>query len=234
MNIKKENFPEKYEEFLELFAGNFEKRKYFKINMNLETVEKEPSWVLELAFLYYETKNDEIIKLINENFEECFKDKVKKIDRLSKYSIEEVKEKFWRALMNKDGIHTVRLGNELILRDEKVFFELTYKYSFISSDINKLIKTYFFELIYKKSGYHIELLKNLLNYFSNSNAEFIKSDSKEYLDYFNKYKVNELYKIIYERESQKYEMKHLDLAANVELTPETELMLSYLKKEALI
>ena len=70
MNIKKENFPEKYEEFLELFAGNFEKRKYFKINMNLETVEKEPSWVLELAFLYYETKNDEIIKLINENFEE--------------------------------------------------------------------------------------------------------------------------------------------------------------------
>ena len=150
MNIKKENFPEKYEEFLELFAGNFEKRKYFKINMNLETVEKEPSWVLELAFLYYETKNDEIIKLINENFEECFKDKVKKIDRLSKYSIEEVKEKFWRALMNKDGIHTVRLGNELILRDEKVFFELTYKYSFISSDINKLIKTYFFEVIYKK------------------------------------------------------------------------------------
>ena len=234
MNIKKENFPEKYEEFLELFAGNFEKRKYFKINMNLETVEKEPSWVLELAFLYYETKNDEIIKLINENFEECFKDKVKKIDRLSKYSIEEVKEKFWRALMNKDGIHTIRLGNELILRDEKVFFELTYKYSFISSDINKLIKTYFFYLFYKKSGYHIELLKNLLNYFSNSNAEFIKSDSKEYLDYFNKYKVNELYKIIYERESQKYEMKHLDLAANVELTPETEVMLSYLKKEALI
>ncbi len=234
MNIKKENFPEKYEEFLELFAGNFEKRKYFKINMNLETVEKEPSWVLELAFLYYETKNDEIIKLINENFKECFKDKVKKIDRLSKYSIEEIKNKFWRALMNKDGIHTVRLGNELILRDEKVFFELIYKYSFISSDINKLIKTYFFELIYKKSGYHIELLKNLLNYFSNSNAEFIKSDSKEYLDYFNKYKVNELYKIIYERESQKYEMKHLDLAANVELTPETELMLSYLKKEALI
>ena len=234
MNIKKENFPEKYEEFLELFAGNFEKRKYFKINMNLETVEKEPSWVLELAFLYYETKNDEIIKLINENFEECFKDKVKKIDRLSKYSIEEVKEKFWRALMNKDGIHTIRLGNELILRDEKVFFELTYKYSFISSDVNKLIKTYFFELIYKKSGYHIELLKNLLNYFSNSNSEFIKQDSKEYLDYFNKYKVNELYKIIYEKESQKYEMKHLDLAANVELTPETELMLSYLKKEALI
>ena len=234
MNIKKENFPEKYEEFLELFAGNFEKRKYFKINMNLETVEKEPSWVLELAFLYYETKNDEIIKLINQNFEECFKDKVKKIDRLSKYSIEEIKNKFWRALMNKDGIHTVRLGNELILRDGKVFFELIYKYSFISSDVNKLIKTYFFELIYKKSGYHIELLKNLLNYFSNSNSEFIKQDSKEYLDYFNKYKVNELYKIIYEKESQKYEIKHLDLAANVELTSETKLMLSYLKKEALI
>lgn len=234
MNIKKENFPEKYEGFLELFTGNFEKRKYFKINMNLETVEKEPSWVLELAFLYYETKNDEIIKLINQNFEECFKDKVKKIDRLSKYSIEEIKNKFWRALMNKDGIHTVRLGNELILRDGKVFFELIYKYSFISSDVNKLIKTYFFELIYKKSGYHIELLKNLLNYFSNSNSEFIKQDSKEYLDYFNKYKVNELYKIIYEKESQKYEIKHLDLAANVELTSETKLMLSYLKKEALI
>ena len=234
MNIKKEDFPEKYKEFLDLYMGNFEKRKYFKINMNLETVEKEPSWVLELAFLYYETKNDEIIKLINGNLSECFKDKVKKIDRLSKYSIEEIKSKFWRAIMNKDGIHAVRLGNELILRDEKEFFELTYKYSFISSDINKLIKTYFFELIYKKSGYHIELLKNLLNYFSNSNSEFIKSDSKEYLDYFNKYKVNELYKIIYESESQKYEINHLDLAANAELSLEMELMLSYLKKEGLI
>ena len=77
MIITKEDFPEKYEEFLEKYKGNFEKRKYFKINMDLETVEREPSWVLELSFLYYETENVEIISLINENLAECFKDKIK-------------------------------------------------------------------------------------------------------------------------------------------------------------
>ena len=173
MNIKNENLPENFHEFVEKYQGNFEKRKYFKINQDLKISEKEPSWVLELAFIYYNTGDGSILDLVNNESGKCFKDKIKKTDRLSKYSIPELSDKFWRALLNKDGVHTVRLGNELILRDEKVFFELIYKYSFISSDINKLIKTYFFELIYKKSGYHIELLKNLLNYFSNSNAEFI-------------------------------------------------------------
>lgn len=234
MIITKEDFPEKYIEFLEKYTGNFEKRKYFKITMDLETVEREPSWVLELAFLYYEAENIEIIKLINENLAECFKDKVKKIDRLSKYSMEEIKKRFWRALLNNDGIHTIRLGNELILRDENVFFELVYKYSFISSDVNKLIKTYFFELIYKKSGYHIELLKNLINYFSSSNSEYLKFESPEYLTYFNKDKVDLLYKSIYEKKYEKYQMKKLELSSNIELSPEKELIFNYLKKEELV
>ena len=136
--------------------------------------------------------------------------------------------------MNKDGIHTVRLGNELILRDGKVFFELIYKYSFISSDVNKLIKTYFFELIYKKSGYHIELLKNLINYFSSSSSEYLKFESSEYLAYFNKDKVDELYKSIYEKECEKYQIKRLDLSPNIKLSPEKELIFNYLKKEELV
>ena len=234
MIITKEDFPEKYEEFLEKYKGNFEKRKYFKINMDLETVEREPSWVLELSFLYYETENVEIISLINENLAECFKDKIKKIDRLSKYSMEEIKKRFWRALLNNDGIHTIRLGNELILRDEKAFFESVYKYSFISSDVNKLIKTYFFELIYKKSGYHIELLKNLINYFSSSSSEYLKFESSEYLAYFNKDKVDELYKSIYEKECEKYQIKRLDLSPNIKLSPEKELIFNYLKKEEIV
>lgn len=55
MNIKNENLPENFHEFVEKYQGNFEKRKYFKINQDLKISEKEPSWVLELAFIYYNT-----------------------------------------------------------------------------------------------------------------------------------------------------------------------------------
>ena len=146
MNIKRENLPENFHEFVEKYQGNFEKRKYFKIKQDLKISEKEPSWVLELAFIFYETKDSNIFDLMNNELDKCFKDKVKKIDRLSKYSIPELSDKFWRALLNKDGVHTVRLGNELFLRDRELFLEMTYKYAFISSDVNKLIKVFLFEL----------------------------------------------------------------------------------------
>ena len=231
MNIKREEFPENFCEFIEKYQGNFEKRKYFKINQELEISEKEPSWVLELAFIFYETKDSAILDIINNEFEKCFKDKIKKTDRLSKYSISELNDKFWRALLNKDGVHTVRLGNELFLRDRELFLELVYKYAFISSDINKLIKVFLFELLCEKCSYNIEFTKNLLNYFSSSELEYIKYDSEEYISYFNKYRTDELYCGIYEKKHKKYGIKNLELNPGITLGTEKNIIYRYLKKE---
>ena len=231
MNIKRENLPENFLEFVEKYQGNFEKRKYFKIKQDLKISEKEPSWVLELAFIFYETKDSDIFDLMNNELDKCFKDKVKKIDRLSKYSIPELSDKFWRALLNKDGVHTVRLGNELFLRDRELFLEMTYKYAFISSDVNKLIKIFLFELLCEKTKYNIEFTKNLLNYFSSSELEYIRYDSGEYINYFNKYRADKLYSAIYEKKREKYGMNSLKLDPGAALSPEKEIIYGYLKKE---
>lgn len=234
MNITSEMLPKNYEEFLEKYKGNFEKRKYFKIGRDLEITERDPSWILELAYIYYENQDKKILDLISEGFTQCYKSKIKKIDRLSKYSIEELLDKFWRALLNKDGVHTIRLGNELILRDKEHFFELVYKYSFISTDVNKLIKVFFFELIYEKGVYNTEHLKNLLNYFSSSESEYIKYNSEDYLNYFNKIKTDILYKLIYEKVYKKYNIKKLDISADVHLNKEKQVIMNYLKSEDLL
>jgi hypothetical protein len=231
MNVRYEDIPEKFSEFVEKYQGNFEKKKYFKINKNLEVMEKEPSWLLELSLVYYGTKDTKVLGLINSEFEKCYKDKVKKIDRLSKYSISQLSEKFWRALMNKDGVHTIRLGNELYLRDSGLFLEMVYKYSFISSDINKLIKVFLFEVLCEKTAYHIEFIKNLLNYFSSSELEYIRYDSPEYMEYFNKYRADRLYEEIYKKKQEKYSMKSLELSPGSELGIEKTIIYEYLKKE---
>ena len=231
MNIKHENLPENFHEFVEKYQGNFEKRKYFKINQDLKISEKEPSWVLELAFIYYNTGDSSILDLVNNELGKCFKDKIKKIDRLSKYSIPELSDKFWRALLNKDGIHTIRLGNELFLRDRGLFLEIVYKYAFISSDVNKLIKVFLFELLCEKVTYNIEFTKNLLNYFSSSELEYIRHDSAEYMSYFNKYRADILYSDIYKKKQGKYSMNSLELNPGTALSPEKEIIYGYLKKE---
>lgn len=231
MNIKQENLPDNFLGFVEKYQGNFDKRKYFKIDQELKISEKEPSWVLELSYIYYETKNNSILDYVNTELEKCFKDKIKKIDRLSKYSVAELNEKFWRALMNKDGIHTIRLGNELFLRDKKLFLELVYKYAFISSDVNKLVKVFLFELLCEKVSYNIEFAKNLLNYFSSSELEYIRYNSEEYLDYFNKYCTDEFYCAVYGNKHKKYAIKNLNLKPGKQLSPEKSIIYEYLKKE---
>ena len=231
MNIIKENLPENFYEFIEKYQGNFDKRKYFKLNQELEICEKEPSWVLELSFIYYETKDSTVFDLINNELGKCFKDKIKKIDRLSKYSIPELSDKFWRALMNKDGVHTVRLGNELFLRDRELFLEIVYRYAFISSDVNKLTKVFLFEVLCEKASYNIEFMKNLLNYFSSSELEYIRYDSEEYMNYFGKYRADKLYYDIYMKKYEKYRMKSMELAPGASLGPEKDRIYTYLKKE---
>ena len=231
MNIKNENLPENFHEFVEKYQGNFEKRKYFKINQDLKISEKEPSWVLELAFIYYNTGDSSILDLVNNELGKCFKDKIKKIDRLSKYSIPELSDKFWRALLNKDGIHTIRLGNELFLRDRGLFLEIVYKYAFISSDVNKLIKVFLFELLCEKVPYNIEFTKNLLNYFSSSELEYIRHNSTEYMNYFNKYRADMLYSDIYKKKQEKYNMNTIKLDPAAALSLEKEIIYGYLKKE---
>ena len=241
---------ETYEMFLEENKNKFEKRKYLKVNDDLMIERREPSYIIELGYIYYKYKkngslNDEkkleIEEIIKKESLQTYKSQEKKIERQSKIEIELLKERFWRTLLNQDKIHSLKLGNELIIRDAQIFFELMYKYSIISNDTNKLIKTYLCETIYNDNGYSIELIKNIINYFVKSRNDYIYYDSVKEIKHFTEERLDSLYNFIYHKiydnkikNSKINENVKLELAKNLqettlELSTTKQIILEYLQ-----
>ena len=241
---------ETYEIFLEENKNKFEKRKYLKVNDDKMIETREPSYIIELGYIYYKYKkngslNDEkkleIEEIIKKESLQTYKSQEKKIERQSKIEIELLKERFWRTLLNQDKIHSLKLGNELVIRDAQIFFELMYKYSIISKDTNKLIKTYLCEIIYNDNGYSIELIKNIINYFVKSRNDYIYYDSVKEIKHFTEERLDSLYNFIYHKiydnkikNSKINENVKLELAKNLqettlELSTTKQIILEYLQ-----
>lgn len=155
----------KLEEYILDFSDFNQKNKYFKITRDGEIIIKSPSYILELAYIYFKgnKKSKEFL-----NFEDIVKLKVKKISRHSSIEISKIEDRFFRALFNRDGVHTLSLGNELLLRDSKRFFDIAYMNAKLSKDSNRLIKLYLFELIFNDLGLIYPIYSNLISYFTNS------------------------------------------------------------------
>ena len=77
---------ENFSQFILKYKNNFEKRKYYQIDENFKIIKKEPSFILELAYIYFaeNKENENIKKIVSEQFLETFKEKGKKIGRISK------------------------------------------------------------------------------------------------------------------------------------------------------
>ena len=141
---------ENFSQFILKYKNHFEKRKYFQLGKNFKITTKEPSFILELGYIYFSEnekneKNEIIKQIISEQFLETFKEKERKIERLSKVELPKLIDGFRRSIFNKESIYAVKLGNELVYRDKNKFFEILYNYSLISTDTNKLVKTFFAE-----------------------------------------------------------------------------------------
>lgn len=202
---------ENFSQFILKYKNNFEKRKYFQLDKNFKITTKEPSFILELAYIYFnENEKNEIIKqIISEQFLETFKEKERKIERLSKVELPKLIDGFRRSIFNKESIYAVKLGNELVYRDKNKFFEILYNYSLISTDTNKLVKTFFAEKMIEKieaennSKFNEirdkidEIIRNIINYFTKSDSTFLNFENMENLNYFVKNQIDELYKKIY-------------------------------------
>ena len=101
------------------------------------------------------------------------------------------------------------MGNELLYRNKYEFFEILYNYSLISTDTNKLVKTFFVEKMIEKieaeNGSKFseirdkidEIIKNIINYFTKSDLTFLNFENVENLNYFVENQADELYKKIY-------------------------------------
>ena len=75
-------------QFILKYRNCFSKRKYFTVDKNFKIIRKEPSFILELANIYYngvensKNKDKEIEKILEKEFSENYKEKKKCIDRM--------------------------------------------------------------------------------------------------------------------------------------------------------
>ena len=135
-----------------------------------------------MGYIYFSKneKNENVKQIHNANkFLETFKEKAKKIERLSKVELPKLIDGFRRSIFNKESIYAVKLGNELLYRNKDKFFEILYNYSLISTDTNKLVKTFFAEKMIEKietqNGLKFneicdkidEIIKNIINISQN-------------------------------------------------------------------
>ena len=219
---------ENFSQFILKYKNNFEKRKYFQLDKNFKITSKEPSFILELGYIYFSEnkKNENIKQIISEQFLETFKEKDKKIERLSKVELPKLIDGFRRSIFNKEKIYAVKLGNELLYRDKNKFFEILYNYSLISTDTNKLVKTFFAEKMIEKveteNGSKFneirdkidEIIKNVINYFIKSDSAFLNFENVENLNYFVENQADELYKKIYvenyDKIMEKYNIQNVE------------------------
>ena len=219
---------ENFSQFILKYKNNFEKQKYFQLDKNFKIIGKEPSFILELAYIHFceNEKNENIKQIISEQFLETFKEKNKKIERLSKVELSKLIDGFRRSIFNKESIYAVKLGNELLHRDKNKFFEILYNYSLISTDTNKLVKTFFAEKMIKKieaeNGSKFneirdkidEIIKNIINYFTKSDLTFLNFENVENLNYFAENQADELYKKIYvenyDKIMEKYNIQNVE------------------------
>ena len=219
---------ENFSQFILKYKNNFEKRKYFQLDKNFKITAKEPSFILELGYIYFSEneKNENIKQIISEQFLETFKEKNKKIERLSKVELSKLIDGFRRSIFNKESIYAVKLGNELLHRDKNKFFEILYNYSLISTDTNKLVKTFFAEKMIEKieaeNGSKFneirdkidEIIKNIINYFTKSDLTFLNFENVENLNYFVENQADELYKKIYvenyDKIMEKYNIQNVE------------------------
>ena len=215
-------------QFILKYKNCFSKKKYFTVDKNFKIIRKEPSFILELANIYYSgtgNKDEEIERILEKEFSETYKEKEKRIDRMSKIEFSKLKDSYRRALINASAEHSVKLGNELMYRDKKIFFEIMYNFAFVSCDCNKLIKAYFTEKILDETDkneegnfsanriFRDEIIKNIINYFIKSDREFLDYENESDIKYFMENKADLLYKKIYTEKYdeivKKYDIKNI-------------------------
>lgn len=222
-----------FSQFILEHKNRFEKRKYFILDKNFKIVRKEPSFILEMAYIYCENekiekkelKKEKILENIKSEFENTFLEKEKNVKRQSKIEAKKLEDSFIRSLFNRESIHALKLGNEMFYKNKKKFFEILYNFSFVSADENKFIKTFFAEKMIEKivleNGekysnirfFVEEILKNILNYFTKSQFCFLDFEDEKNIKYFLENEISMLYKKIYvgnfDKIIEKYEIRNV-------------------------
>lgn len=136
-DIREKNIDKFYEIYLsggklkliEAIAEGLGKRSYFTIDSNGTIKRKNMNRALPLITTINNDNYKEIIKIVLEKMVDLTqREKIKKIERLSKYSIDTLTNNFNKIMANGDKIFGLRYSKEIFLRDNKLFFKILFDY----------------------------------------------------------------------------------------------------------
>lgn len=136
-DIKEKNIDKFYEIYLkggkikliESIAEGLGKRTYFTIDSQGIIKRNKINLALSLITTLDESNYKEIIKDIIENMVDLTqREKIKKIERLSKYSIDTLIKNFNKILASGNRIFGLKYGKELFFRDKNLFFKMLFDY----------------------------------------------------------------------------------------------------------
>lgn len=182
MSIDKKSILEYMEEYggaaeaLRGFSEVVDKRSYFSVK-DFEIKRKEMNLALPAAGFFPERK-ELVAEAIEKSIDFREKQIIGKIERLSNLDLKKLKETYEKLLYKNSFEYILRYAKELLLRDEKEFYRITYR--FVLSDNMKLLKPLMllgFEKIGKRDDEFIILLMAYLTK-ARSDYSYLENISK--------------------------------------------------------
>lgn len=155
------------------YANFYDMRIYFKVN-DLGDIEKKCYNPIIILFAF----SNDIIALSKYLFKYSYpseKQILKKIDRASNMSIQDLREKLMKTLVGGNLNFSKIFAKELYLKSKKDFFEVLYNFSFMGNprDI-KILYVYSLEKIFNEIDYDENILFIVISYLTKMKDDFSK------------------------------------------------------------
>lgn len=177
-------------EFLKEHSEYLGRRNYYSIDENGKIIKKDINFALILSA--YSDNWEDTKEKINRDF--IWKDEKKKIrmpERMTEISVEQLKKKFIKTVLNGDEVFSLKYGYELFLRDFTEFKRVTLFFSLINQKclFMPLYAASFFKMVKngEKDDFKILFLFiDLLTLFPKDFSGYEESlSSNEYIEFKN-------------------------------------------------
>ncbi len=184
LEVLKENDIQKIEGLLDekgaresvsIFAEFLDKRAYFNIDKNGNIKRKNMNYALPVAA--FAEKNEEIALEIINSADPAERIKLKKIERFSKETIENLMKNFMKIIANNSVNFAIRYAKEIFLRDKELFYKTLFHYTLLEEiDSQKSLMAL---SIKKLMGNKIDdnLIHLAMSYISKVKANFLEYEN---------------------------------------------------------
>ena len=181
-DIREKNIDKFYEIYLtggklkliESVAEGLGKRSYFTVDCDGNIKRKPMNHALPLiTTINNDNYKETIMVLLEEMVDLTQREKIKKIERLSKYSIDILTNNFNKIMASGDKIFGLKYGKELFLRDRQLFFKMLFDYILLEDiDSEKSTMAWCLYQLMKDSDFSDEVFHVGMSYFLQRRSEF--------------------------------------------------------------